>query len=205
MATISARLAFVAGAITLALSSAANADATASMLGNTCAGCHGTLGQSVGPASPIIAGINRDVFIDTMERYKNGEIYSTIMGRIARGYTTEEFEKMADFFNGQKFAAAQQDYAKDLVDKGAKLHDKQCESCHAEGGTPLRDEETGEDAEEYFLLAGQWTPYLQYAMEDLREGRREMPKKMKDKLNKLLETDGEEGLAAVFAFYASQQ
>jgi sulfide dehydrogenase cytochrome subunit len=36
---------------------------TATMLANTCAGCHGTNGSSVGPSSPTIAGISRDYFI----------------------------------------------------------------------------------------------------------------------------------------------
>lgn len=205
MATIAPRLALIASALALGFASGVQADATPSMLANTCAGCHGTQGHSAGPASPIIAGINRDVFIDTMERYKSGDIFSTIMGRIAKGYTTEDFEKMADFFNGQEFKPAQQSFDTALVDAGAKAHEKYCENCHAEGGTPLKDEETGEDAEEFFLLAGQWTPYLVYAMEDLREDRREMPKKMRDKLDTLIEKEGEDGLAAVFAFYASQQ
>jgi cytochrome subunit of sulfide dehydrogenase len=205
MATMSPRLALLAGALALGLSSGANADATASMLANTCAGCHGTNGHSAGPASPIIAGINRVVFIDMMEGYKSGDIYSTIMGRIAKGYTEEELEKMAEFFNTQEFKPAQQEYNAALVEQGAKHHDKYCENCHAEGGIPLRDEETGEDAEDFYLLAGQWTPYLAYSMEDFREDRREIPKKMKSKLDDLLEKDGEEGLAAIFAFYASQQ
>ena len=32
---------------------------SARMLANTCAGCHGTDGSSVGPASPTIAGISQ--------------------------------------------------------------------------------------------------------------------------------------------------
>ncbi|QVL50476.1 MAG: cytochrome c4 [Thiocapsa sp.] len=205
MATISPRLALLAGALALGVSSGANADATASMLGNTCAGCHGVYGASEGPASPIIIGIHPQVFIDMMEGYKSGDIYSTIMGRIAKGYTTEEFEKMAQFFNSQRFRPAQQEYNTALVDTGAKLHDKYCENCHAEGGTPLIDEETGEPAEDFYLTAGQWTPYLQYTMEDFRADRREMPKKMRSKLDDMLEKEGEGGIAALFAFYASQQ
>lgn len=204
MATKLKRLALAVGAITVALSSGAYADATPEMLSNTCAGCHGTLGHSSGPASPIIAGINAEVFVDTMERYKSGDIYSTIMGRIAKGYTTEDFEKMASFFNAQEFKPATQEYAADLVEKGAAIHDKACESCHAEGGMPLKDED-GEDAEEFFLLAGQWTPYLQFTIQDFREERREMPKKMRDKLEGVIKSDGEDGLTALFAFYASQQ
>jgi sulfide dehydrogenase cytochrome subunit len=173
------------------------------MLANTCAGCHGTSGHSAGPASPIIAGINSTVFVDTMNGYKSGDIYSTIMGRIAKGYTDEELELMAEFFNTQEFKPAQQSYDTALVEQGTALHDKYCENCHAEGGTPLRED--GEDAEDFYLLAGQWTPYLEYTMQDFREDRREMPKKMREKLDGLLEKEGEAGISAVFAFYASQQ
>jgi len=77
---------------------------------------------------------------------------------------------------------------------------KFCEKCHEEGGKPLE----GEGAE-YSLLAGQWAPYLHNAFADFREGRREIPKKMKSKLDKLIEKEGDEGLAAINAFYASEQ
>ncbi|MBK1645744.1 cytochrome c4 [Thiocapsa imhoffii] len=205
MARISPTVALLAGAIVLGASSSAQAEATGPMLANTCAGCHGTNGQSVGPASPIIAGINRDVFVDMMKGYQSGDIYSTIMGRIAKGYTDDEIEAMADFFNAKPFQPAAQEYEVALVDSGARLHDQFCENCHAEGGTPLRDEDTGEDEEDFYLLAGQWTPYLAYTMSDFREDRRQMPRKMREKLDELLAGDGEDGLAAIFAFYASQQ
>jgi sulfide dehydrogenase cytochrome subunit len=42
-------------------------------------------------------------------------------------------------------------------------------------------------------------------MEDFRGDRREMPKKMRSKVEDLLEKEGDDGLKAVFAFYASQQ
>lgn len=205
----SPKLALLAGALALGLSSAAwaeddakdKADAgpSAAMLANTCAGCHGTNGNSVGPASPSLANISEVVFIDMMERFKNGEIQSTIMGRIAKGYGTDDFEKMAGFFNAQTFIPAKQDFDAALVEKGAKLHENYCEECHAEGGKALPDED------EYYLLAGQWTPYLQFALEDFREERREMVKKMREKLGDMLENSGEESLTALTAYYASQQ
>ncbi|MCG8122535.1 MAG: cytochrome c4, partial [Candidatus Thiodiazotropha taylori] len=53
------------GALALSASSVAFAadkpllsGASASMLANTCAGCHGTNGASIGPASPSIGGIS---------------------------------------------------------------------------------------------------------------------------------------------------
>ncbi|MEA3276317.1 MAG: cytochrome c4 [Pseudomonadota bacterium] len=202
MAKTSMKLAFLAGAAALGIASAASAAGpTASMLSNTCAGCHGEHGNSVGPASPTIAQMEKEAFIETMEGFKTGAIYSTIMGRIAEGYTEEEIELMAGYFSGQTYIPAKQSFDEGSVKKGQKLHDKYCEKCHAEGGKPVR----GEEDEEYYILAGQWTPYLQYAMTDFQEKRREMPKKMKKKLDKMIEKEGDAGLEALYAFYASQQ
>ena len=192
-------LAHAIGAIALGLSSAAGAGATAEMLAGACAGCHGEGGNSVGPAAPSIAAMDPVVFVDIMEAFKSGDTYSTIMGRIAKGYSSEDFEKMASYFHAQEYQPAKQPYDKALAEAGSKLHEKYCEKCHAEGGKPLVDEE------DYNILAGQWVPYLKFAMSDFREERREMEKKMARKLEEMLERDGEESLEALYAYYASQQ
>jgi sulfide dehydrogenase cytochrome subunit len=119
------------------------------------------------------------------------------MGRIARGYTEEEYELMGEYLNKQTFEPAKQEFDQALVDKGAELHDKFCEKCHINGGKPVPEEE------DYYILAGQWTPYLENAMTDFREDRRILPKKMARKLDRMLETEGEESLAALYAFYAA--
>jgi sulfide dehydrogenase cytochrome subunit len=182
------------------LSAPAAADGpTGKMLVDTCAGCHGTNGNSVGPAAPSISAMDPLVFVDMMVAFADDDIYSTIMGRIARGYTEEEFEKMGEYLNQQPYIAAKQAFDASLVDQGAEFHDRFCEKCHIEGGKPVPEEE------DYYILAGQWTPYLQYAMTDFQEERREMPKKMRRKLEAMLEEHGEESLAALYAFYASQQ
>ncbi|MGD2119158.1 MAG: c-type cytochrome, partial [Chromatiales bacterium] len=67
---------------------------SAEALAYTCAGCHGTNGQSNGPASPTLAGMSKPVMVETMKGFKSGDIPSTIMGRIAKGYTDEQFEAM---------------------------------------------------------------------------------------------------------------
>jgi sulfide dehydrogenase cytochrome subunit len=202
MAKKSMKLAVLTGALALGLSSTVPAGdmASASMLANTCAGCHGTNGNSVGPASPSIAQMEKVAFVETMKAFQSGDMYGTIMGRIAKGYTDEEIEAMAGYFAEQKYVAAKQEFDEAAAKQGAKLHDKYCEKCHEDGGKPL----AGEDAE-YSLLAGQWVPYLENAMTDFREGAREMPKKMKKKLDKLIEKEGDKGLDALYAFYASQQ
>ena len=64
--------------------------ASASMLANTCAGCHGTGGNSQGPSAPTIAGISGAYFVEVMQGFASGEVPSTIMGRIAKGYTEDE-------------------------------------------------------------------------------------------------------------------
>ncbi|MCW8948853.1 MAG: cytochrome c4, partial [Sedimenticola sp.] len=69
--------------------------ADASMLANTCAGCHGTGGNSMGPAAPSIAGLSPTYFNETMAGFASGEIPSTIMGRIAKGYTEDEIKAIS--------------------------------------------------------------------------------------------------------------
>jgi cytochrome c553 len=77
------------------------AAATATMLADTCAGCHGTDGASTGPATPSIAGNSEIYTVDTMMAFKSGERPSTVMGRIAKGYSEEEFKLMGSYFAGR--------------------------------------------------------------------------------------------------------
>lgn len=172
--------------------------ASARMLSETCAGCHGPDGASAGPAIPTIAGMHGDYFVELMNGYKSGDVYGTIMGRIAKGYSDEEIELMAAFFAEKPYKPAAQKFDEGLATTGAKLHDKYCEKCHTDGGKILEDEE-------YYILAGQWVPYLHNAMQDFIQERREMPKKMKSQVDKLLDKEGEKGLEALYAYYASLQ
>ena len=73
-----------------------------------------------------------------MKRYADGSAYSTIMGRIAKGFTTEEIALMADYFAKAQFAPAKQKFDTALVKEGGKLHEKVCEKCHSEGGKVSR-------------------------------------------------------------------
>jgi sulfide dehydrogenase cytochrome subunit len=171
--------------------------ATAVMLANTCAGCHGTNGSSVGPSSPTIAGMSRDYFIESMDEYKSGKRPSTIMTRIAKGYTEKEIELMADFFSKQEFIRRDQEYDQNLAMKGSKHHKRYCEKCHENGGRSAEDDAG--------ILAGQWMPYLTYTMDDYLSGSREMGKKMKKKCDLLMKERGEEGMKELIQFYGSQK
>jgi len=181
----------------LALSGAASAgSASAEMLSYTCAGCHGTNGMSNGPATPSIAGMSEVYFTDSMKAYKDGERVSTIMTRIAKGYSDEEVEKMAGFFSKQPFKKASQKSDAKMAAAGEKLHEKYCEKCHAEGGSSAEDDSG--------ILAGQWTPYLKYSFKDFMDGKREMPKKMKKKVTKMHKAEGDAGIAKLLNYYGSQ-
>jgi len=166
---------------------------TATMLSDTCAGCHGTDGASVGPATPIIAGMSAAYFTDTMKAFKDGSRLSTVMGRIAKGYTDEEIALMADWFAEKPFVRANQKTDAAKVSMGEKLHSKNCSKCHDENGS-LPDDDSG-------ILAGQSLPYLMFTMEDFTSGAREMPKKMKKKVDALDEAQ----IHALMQFYASQK
>jgi len=171
--------------------------ASAEMLANTCAGCHGFNGVSQGPATPSIAGMSAEYLTEVLKAYKSGDAASTMMGRIAKGYTDEELKQVAEVFAKKKFVAAKQESDSAAAKKGKKLHKKYCEKCHSESGSEA-DDDSG-------FLSGQWTPYLHATMTDFTSGKREMPKKMKKKVKKLMKKEGEDGMKALMAYYASQK
>jgi len=186
-------LAVILGSSLLLGAGQLSAGPTASMLGDTCAGCHGTDGASAGPATPNIAGLSETYFTDTMLAFKSGERASTVMGRIAKGYPEEEIKLMAGYFAEMPRAVTAQKTDAVKVAVGENLYLSNCSKCHDENGA-LADDDAG-------LMASQWLPYLYYSMEDFKAGTREMPKKMKKKVDKLSDAE----LESLLQFFASQQ
>ncbi|BAO45012.1 c-type cytochrome [Thiolapillus brandeum] len=168
------------------------------LLAYTCAGCHGANGNSNGPATPSLAGASRDYFVEVMHQYQADERASTIMGRIARGYGDAEIQAMAEFFSRQGFEPAKsQPFDPDHVEKGARLHHQYCEKCHGKGGASAEDDAG--------ILAGQWTPYLRYTLDDIRTGKSPSSKKMKRKLEEMHRKSGDAGIEQLLDFYASRK
>ncbi len=60
---------------------------SAAMLSNACAGCHGTNGGSAGPTMPSLASQSKEAIEAAMKKFRSGERPSTIMGRLAKGYS----------------------------------------------------------------------------------------------------------------------
>ena len=171
---------------------------TPEMLSNTCNGCHGVNGSSVGLSNPNIAGVTSDYFENAMKEFKSGARPSTVMGRLAKGYSDEEFKTMADFYAKKKIVRTPQETAPAKVALGKDVHEKHCETCHSKSGY--------DNDEGVSVLAGQWKYYLHVTMDEYLAGKRPMPKKM---ANKVL-VDGQKKLTdaeveALVHFYAAQK
>ncbi len=176
------KLMLLSGLLGLLPAGQALATPSAQALSYTCAGCHGTDGASNGPAIPSLAGLSKDYLVEVMQAYKEDESNPTIMNRIAKGYSDKEFELMGDFFAAQKVHKIKsQPYDQAKAADGEALHEKYCSSCHSEGGT-VTDDEAG-------LLSGNSALYLRYSLADFANGSRDMPKKMKKQIKKMLKKD----------------
>jgi sulfide dehydrogenase cytochrome subunit len=51
---------------------------------------------------PSIAGLPKDVMLRTMREFKEGKRPATIMHQLAKGYTDQQIELIADHFSRQK-------------------------------------------------------------------------------------------------------
>ena len=81
--------------------SAAQAEmASGAVLANTCFSCHGTDGKSAG-AMPTISGKTQSFIVTKLMSFKAGKLDSTVMNRIAKGFTDAEIKALAKFFSGQ--------------------------------------------------------------------------------------------------------
>ncbi len=198
---------------------ASDKEASVDMLVGACVACHGNNGNSEGPAIPTIAGMTANYFIGAMLSYKfiddlskaedivdNDESLElvliwernpTIMHRIAKGYTVSEIKKMGKYFEEQKFIPAKQKYNKKLVKAGGSQHENQCSKCHVEGGKSNEDDMP--------IIAGQWSLYTKYKLDDFNAGLRGMPKKMKSSLDKYHKATNSKEYQDLLDFYASQQ
>lgn len=161
------------------------------MLSHGCAGCHGTNGGSAGPSMPSLANQSKEAIVDAMKKFKSGERPATVMGRLAKGYSDDDFIAMGEFFSKQKLHATNQSLDKAKIARGASLQEANCGRCHLDDGKEGKDDTP--------VMASQWLPYLQMQMADYLSGYRKMPEKMKEKVDPMSKED----LDALLHFYAS--
>lgn len=69
-------------------------------LAANCAACHGTQGRPA-PGSTLagLAGKPRDEIATAMTRFREGKKPATVMHQLAKGYTAEEIDALADHFS----------------------------------------------------------------------------------------------------------
>jgi sulfide dehydrogenase cytochrome subunit len=179
---------------TVAAPAALAAAPSAEMLSQPCAGCHGLNGVSAGDSIPSIAGMPESYLEQAMTQFKDGKRYSSIMGRIAKGYSADEIKAMAGFFAKQKWVSPEQKVDPALVEQGKKVHGADCGVCHGDDGRSQTM--SGR-------LAGQWREYLEIHMHACKELAAKIPQPapMQQAIDKL----NAEDMKALANFYASQR
>ena len=90
-------IAAVVAAVPLAVSAQDNAAARS--LAATCANCHGTDGRSATKEVAPLAGLPKDDIAAKLQGFRDGSRPATVMHQIAKGYSDQQLELVADYFS----------------------------------------------------------------------------------------------------------
>ena len=92
------RLLFAAALAAAPLAAAAQDSPAARSLAATCASCHGTEGRSATKEVASLAGLSREHIAGQMKAFRDGSRPATVMHQIAKGYSDQQIELIADYF-----------------------------------------------------------------------------------------------------------
>jgi cytochrome subunit of sulfide dehydrogenase len=92
---------FFAAAALLLLGSAAPGRAESPAGASSCSGCH-ALNPALSTPIPRLVGRSAAELGAAMQAFKSGQRPSTVMGRIAKGFTDPEIEAIAQWYAAQK-------------------------------------------------------------------------------------------------------
>ncbi|EGR0068173.1 c-type cytochrome [Vibrio parahaemolyticus] len=170
-----------------------------------CEACHGPNGVSSDTNIPTIAGIPEFNFFDQMLRYLEGRPSASVnhvygdtsqkkgdMVTIVKSLSEAQIEELAKHYAGLEFVPAKQSFDQALAMKGKAIHAKSCENCHSDGGSNALDEAS--------ILAGQQKGYLATTLQQFKQGKRSVDKKM-DEAFKGLSSDDINALVEYYASY----
>lgn len=109
-------------------------------LAQTCAGCHGTDGNSATPDFPKIAGQNTRYFIEQMEAYQDGSRVNALMQGQVAALDDQDIRDLAAFYAQQEPNFGEAD--PDLVELGREIYRAglqesgvmSCMACHGAQG-----------------------------------------------------------------------
>ena len=172
-----------------------------------CNGCHGANGVSQWSDMPSIAGIPEFVLADALyiyqyearpcaeSEYRTGDTSraATTMCAVAADLSEDDIDALAAAYAEMGWTKAKQDFDAGLAAAGKAIHEAECDRCHSEAGTNAEDEAS--------MLGGQQMGYLRNMFAQYKDGTREQPSKMKEKVDALSDDDVE----ALVNFYGSIQ
>ncbi len=172
----------------------------------SCNDCHGDKGITTAQDVPSIAGVSATVHSDDLKAfkekkrpcnkvsYKRGDTKRQgDMCTIAAKLSDAEIAALADTYSKLPYVPMKQTTDAAKVAAGKAVHERECKSCHSAGGK--------DPADDAGILAGQPLTYLKAALADLKSGKTDQPKKMKDKMAKITDAD----LEPLAQYYAAQQ
>jgi cytochrome c553 len=67
----------------------------------SCSGCHPTSARVTSPV-PRLAGLDRAAIVRAMQDFRSGQRASTVMDRIAKGFTDDEIQAIASWYATQR-------------------------------------------------------------------------------------------------------
>ena len=89
------------GALGVAQAQSADENARAARyLAANCANCHGTTGTAQG-SMPSLAGHPKAFIVEQLTAFRDGKRPATIMHQLAKGYTDQQIDLIADYFSRQ--------------------------------------------------------------------------------------------------------
>jgi len=92
--SICGKMLMLAAIAALPASAAAAQSADPRLLALSCAGCHGPEGRSPG-AIPSLHGQSETAIAEALRAFRADQRPSTVMGRIAKGYSDQEIDAVA--------------------------------------------------------------------------------------------------------------
>jgi sulfide dehydrogenase cytochrome subunit len=87
------------GVLSVAAAVVASAEPPAGAV--SCSGCHPASAKVTSPV-PRLAGQDRAAIVRAMQDFRSGQRAGTVMDRIAKGFTDDEIQALADWFAAQK-------------------------------------------------------------------------------------------------------
>lgn len=168
-----------------------------------CEGCHGPNGISTESDVPIIGGQSASFIADSLTsfarhgrpckrtefRYGETDRPAITMCETAAQLSAEDIASLAAHFSALPFIPAEQAFDPSAVAAGMQIYQANCESCHPDGG---RTAGRGP------IIAGQWTPYLERAMSEVKTAEHQVPPLMERELTRF-DTDQVDALLNFFA------